>query len=130
MKLRSVDEQTWCEYMLIKGLLNKFDWTVSAGYEEAELHSDIAENKLCSTIRDYLSNSLRELQDYMQEQSDDNVVVIAPTGSGKTEAALLWANGEKGFYTLPLKVSSNAIYSRIKDRYMYKLSYKIKSDKS
>lgn len=43
MKLRSVDEPTWCEYMLIKGLLNKFDWTVSAGYEEAELHSDIAE---------------------------------------------------------------------------------------
>lgn len=49
----------------------------------------------------------------MNDHKDDNVVVIAPTGSGKTEAALLWLDGEKGFYTLPLKVSSNAIYDRI-----------------
>ena len=32
---------------------------------------------------------------------------------GKTEAALLWSNGCKTFYTLPVKVSINAIYKRI-----------------
>ena len=35
-------------------------------------------------------------------------------------ASLLWMNGEKSFYTLPLKVSSNAIYLRIKENYEYK----------
>lgn len=45
--------------------------------------------------------------------------MIAPTGSGKTEAALLWLNGDKGFYTLPLRVSANAIYERIKYKYEF-----------
>lgn len=57
---------------------------------------------------------MRPAQKFMMEHRNENLVVVAPTGSGKTEAALLWLNGEKGFYTLPLKVSSNAIYSRIK----------------
>lgn len=59
---------------------------------------------------------------------DDSLVVIAPTGSGKTEAALLWLDGEKGFYTLPLKVSSNAIYSRIKNGYGYEHAAILHSD--
>ena len=39
----------------------------------------------------------------MMEHKDESLVVVAPTGSGKTEAALLWLNGEKGFYTLSVK---------------------------
>ena len=64
----------------------------------------------------------------MMEHADENLVVVAPTGSGKTEAALLWLNGEKGFYTLPLKVSSNAIYSRIKNNYSYENAAILHSD--
>lgn len=64
--------------------------------------------------------ALKPAQKFMQENVNKNLVVIAPTGSGKTEAALLWLNGEKGFYTLPLKVSANDIYRRIKDDYNYK----------
>lgn len=55
----------------------------------------------------------------MKDHVDQSVVIIAPTGSGKTEAALYWLNGEKGFYTLPLKVSSNAIYKRIREEYKF-----------
>lgn len=55
----------------------------------------------------------------MKEKTDYSVVIVAPTGSGKTEAALYWLNGEKGFYTLPLKVSSNAIYKRIREEYQF-----------
>lgn len=113
------NEDIWCEYMLIKGLLNKFDWTVSAGDEDAEISTDIAEKKLCRSIEAKWSGRFRPAQKFMMENRDNNVVMIAPTGSGKTEAALLWLHGEKGFYTLPLKVSSNAIYKRIRENYQF-----------
>jgi CRISPR-associated endonuclease/helicase Cas3 len=54
-----------------------------------------------------------------------SAVLIAPTGSGKTEAALLWAcaQAEEGrpvsrlFYTLPYQASMNAMYDRLKDTF-------------
>lgn len=115
------DSNAWKEYLLIKGLLNKFDYTVSAGYENAESVIDLHEKKLVKNIEKFLNGKeLRPAQKFMKMNRDKNLIVIAPTGSGKTEASLLWMNGEKSFYTLPLKVSSNTIYLRIKENYEYK----------
>lgn len=115
------DSNAWKEYLLIKGLLNKFDYIVSAGYENAESAIDLHEKKLVKNIEKFLNGKeLRPAQKFMKMNRDKNLIVIAPTGSGKTEASLLWMNGEKSFYTLPLKVSSNAIYLRIKENYEYK----------
>lgn len=115
-----IDEDLWHEYMLIKGMLNKFDWTVSSGKIESEEKVDFEKKKLINNIDKRYEKNLRAVQQYMKEKADSNVVIIAPTGSGKTEAALYWLNGEKGFYTLPLKVSSNAIYKRIREEYNFK----------
>ena len=99
--------------------MNKFDWTVSAGDDEAETAPDFEEKRLYRNIEAKLGAKFRPAQKFMIENRDNNVIMVAPTGSGKTEAALLWLHGEKGFYTLPLKVSSNAIYKRIRDTYQY-----------
>lgn len=117
---RMENEDLWHEYMLIKGMLNKFDWTVSSGKIESEEKVDFEKKKLINNIDKRYEKNLRAVQQYMKEKADSNVVIIAPTGSGKTEAALYWLNGEKGFYTLPLKVSSNAIYKRIREEYNFK----------
>ena len=59
-------------------------------------------------------NSLADVQKYLYENRDKNIILTASTGIGKTEGALLWIGPNKGFYTLPLRVTINAIYNRIK----------------
>lgn len=119
-KNQPIKWEKWLLYSTIKGMLNKFDYTVSAGYQNAEINPDLEKRELIKNVEESLkAYKLRPVQTYMKANVEQNLVTIAPTGSGKTEAALLWLNGEKGFYTLPLKVSSNAIYERIKVRYKY-----------
>lgn len=58
-------------------------------------------------------------------QADGSALLTAPTGSGKTEAALLWAarqTGDRGqtprlFYTLPYQASMNAMKIRLNDTF-------------
>lgn len=112
------DWDKWLKFVVIKGMLNKFDYTASAGYIESELTPDLEKKQLKKAIEHKITE-LRPAQEFMRDNSEQDVILVAGTGSGKTEASLLWLNGEKGFYTLPLQISSNAIYERIKDVYGY-----------
>jgi len=44
-----------------------------------------------------------------------SVVMVAPTGVGKTEFASLWGGGRKLFFVLPLRVAANSMYTRIRN---------------
>lgn len=62
------------------------------------------------------SESWNELQKFMIKNREENVITIAQTGMGKTEAGLLWIGNNKGFFTLPLRTAINAIYDRIRNQ--------------
>lgn len=117
----SGDEKIYLKYIVIKGMLNRIDYAASAGRQTIEIESP-AKNFLTNNVNTQINKNkweLRPVQKYMQQHKKENIVVIASTGCGKTEAALLWLDGYKTFYTLPLKVSINAIYERIRHDYGY-----------
>jgi len=49
----------------------------------------------------------------LNNKRDNNLIVVAPTGSGKTELAALWGAEHKLFFTLPLRSAVNANYERM-----------------
>lgn len=117
------DSESNKKYIFLKGMLNKLDYAASA-YTHVEIKNDYLENSLDKFIIN-LSNKLKkqgkketnwnDLQRYMIDNRNENVVVVAQTGMGKTEAGLLWIGNNKGFFTLPIRTAINSIYNRIKD---------------
>ena len=122
------------EYILIKGLLNKLDYIASLDKEGVNIEEDCKENgqtvadKIQEITKTQYNNNYREVQKYMMQKQDENLVVISYTGSGKTEAALLWLGNQKAFYTLPLKVSINSMYQRIINKIKYTKALLLHSD--
>lgn len=112
------------EYIFHKAILQLCDWLGSGGigypdglnYNIDDLEKVIKEKFVEDgkkeiaqkfSWRIFQTNSIRK----------ENILAIAPTGSGKTEASLLWASkkesGSKIIYLLPTRVTSNAIYQRL-----------------
>lgn len=116
---KSIKQDDYLLFSLVKGILNRCDYAASAGAEKIEDSLEDDGKYLTDHILDVYAKKLKEAQRYMTSNKDKNLVVVAPTGSGKTEGSLLWLGQEKGFYTLPLKVASTAIYDRIFKDYHY-----------
>lgn len=119
----SINDDMWCNYAIILGMLNKLDYYASDIKQKYPF--EISGEYHNKSIGDYVYETitkkydLRDVQKYMLENRDENVIITASTGIGKTESALLWADKSKLFYTLPLKVSINAMYDRISTMYGY-----------
>lgn len=108
----TITDEEWIEFVIVKGILNRCDWSASGNLAiEIEAEQSMKDNILKRF-------DLNSVQKFMMENHNENVAIVASTGAGKTEAALLWLNDEKGFFTLPMKVSANAIYQRIKEHYL------------
>lgn len=112
---KPLKNEDWLLYAVVKGTLNRLDYGASAGIPVLEEPRRQNGQSFGAVVEAALTKRfpLRPVQIYMKENHDKSLVVVASTGVGKTEAACLWSGGDKLFYTLPLKVSINAIYKRL-----------------
>ena len=95
----------------LKGFMNACDYLASGGHYEILNALNFA---------DLLKfDSLRKIQ-FIASKAKGSTFLIAPTGSGKTEASFLWADNNQNenlskriFYILPYTASINAMYERL-----------------
>ena len=107
--------------IFLKGFINACDHLASGSRYE-----------ILKGIRDMRTIYNFDLR-YTQQRAFDtvgNAFLTAPTGSGKTEAALFWSDRNQNpnksrrvFYLLPYTASINAMYDRLKKDFGYMFSW-------
>lgn len=112
-------------YSLYKGLLQYCDWIASSNKELIQPNWSQSElkNKIKKKVE--AEGKIFVKRKFHKEcaMATNDVVVIAPTGSGKTEASLLWASKwgkSKIIFLMPTMVTSNSIFKRLSKHYFKK----------
>ena len=111
---------------LVRGIVGYADWQASASpRNRLRLRHTLDSQKLNDKLRERVERQAgpddppyaKYPFQTLCEGSPGDVLAIAPTGSGKTEASLLWAlnkGASKVLFLMPTKVTSNSLYERMK----------------
>lgn len=101
----------------IKGYLHKCDYSAS-GHYVSEYPNDFLDLAMDNVKAKWRRNNpeadWNKLQKFCKQKENENIIVVAQTGMGKTEAGFRWIGNHKGFFVLPLRTAINAIYDRVR----------------
>lgn len=122
-------------FTLLKGLLMTADWMAS-GTTEAKSFLNAQDDTVhvpAATVQSYLESRFKcrtpnlkfpgfRLFQQQCGNSDGHVLAVAPTGSGKTEAAMLWGLRQiecgavkKLLFLMPTMVTANSLHRRMNE---------------
>ncbi|WP_048147942.1 CRISPR-associated helicase/endonuclease Cas3 [Palaeococcus ferrophilus] len=122
------EQKTYVDFLVFLGMLRRCDYSSSGNFPiEKMVNLEEVFNDLDIKIVETIEEKLKQVgttfkglwqKDLLKKHDSDYLAVIAPTGSGKTELAVLWAkNKGKLIYTLPLRVALNDLYRRLSKEY-------------
>jgi CRISPR-associated endonuclease/helicase Cas3 len=116
-RIKPNDGDIYKFYVLVKGLLHRLDHAASAHLNIEEKHFGDSQNYVFSCLQTQGISKKHIWQKIAAKYREKNIVLIASTGIGKTEFAYLWLGKNKGFYTLPVRTSVNAMYERTRETF-------------
>ena len=112
------------EFSQVKTVLHLADWLASAGKADPRvLFLDIPLSAFRAQLQKEIAKKRPEAQwrDFQRKAMEVRTEVLwlrAPTGTGKTEALLLWAGEtERLIYLLPTQATTNAMWRRLRGIY-------------
>jgi len=102
----------------VKTVLHLADWLASSGQQSPP---SLFLNAGCRSIETYMQRKNFHLHSFQQRvvrKREQALRLRAPTGTGKTEALLLWAgDAERLLYLLPTQATVNAMWCRLRRIY-------------
>lgn len=101
----------------VKGFLHICDYSASGGYC-SEYPNDFLDGCMENIKQKWREQKpdadWNDLQKFCRGKSGENIIAVAQTGMGKTEAGFRWIGNHKGYFVLPLRIAINAIYDRVR----------------